>query len=295
MAAYAPEREKSGSGHQVVIAAAIGILAVATLYLGGDAQQRVAQVFQSTLLRPFIWTQETLQQARMRADQIDVLQAEVDSLTAELSTQSAVSAENGELRELLGLAERATPAYVRATLIRPGTPGSESMFIVDVGSEDGVQMYAPVVSARGLLGTIREVRARSAVGMDWTHPDFRASAMIEDGSAAGMVENVRGEFREEDRLVLTGTAYHENLPVGSLVLTAGLGTYPRGIPIGRIDGTSEVEGGWRKSYWLRPTVDPSLVTHVLVATRTASRDALDLWSADSLSADSAELEGGPGR
>jgi len=295
MVAYAPEREKTGTGHQVVIAAAIGILAIATLYLGGDAQQRVAQLFQGTLLRPFIWTQETLQQARMRADQIDVLQDEVDSLTAVLSTQSAVSAENRELRELLGLAERATPSYLRATLIRPGTPGSESMFILDVGSDDGVEMYAPVVTARGLVGRVREVRARSSVGIDWTHPDFRAGAMLEDGSAYGMAENVRGEFREEDRLQLNGTAYHESLPNGARVLTSGLGgTYPRGIPIGRIDGTAEVEGTWRKSYWLRPSVDPGAVTHVLVATREAAPDVASMWPSDSLPAEEAPPPEGPG-
>jgi len=293
--AYAPEREKSGTGHQVVIASAITILAVATLYLGGDAQQRIAQVFQATILRPFIWTQETLQQARMRVDQIDVLQAEVDSLTAVLSTQSAVSAENRELRELLGLAERAVPSYRRATLIRPGTPGSESMFILDVGREDGVEMYAPVVTARGLVGRVREVRARSAVGIDWTHPDFRAGAMVEDGSAYGMAENVRGEFREEDRLVLNGTAYHETLPNGSMVLTSGLGgTYPRGIPIGRIDGTADVEGTWLKSYWLRPSVEPGAVTHVLVAIRGAPQDVTSMWPADSSTAAETPPPGGSG-
>jgi rod shape-determining protein MreC len=293
--AYAPEREKSGTGHQVVIAAVVAIASIATVYLGGDAQQRIAQLFQATVLRPFIWTQETLAQARMRADQIDVLQAEVDSLTGVLSTQRAVSAENRELRELLGLAERTSPSYLRATVIRPGTPGSESMFILDVGSDDGVEMYAPVVSARGLVGRVREVRARSAVGMDWTNTDFRASAMLEDGSAYGMVENVRGDFREEDRLVLNGTAYHESLQLGVLVLTSGLGgTYPRGIPIGRIDGTADVEGSWRKSYWLRPTVDPAAVTHVLVATRDAPRDVTELWIPDGVPAVEADSLGGPG-
>ncbi len=80
------------------------------------------------------------------------------------------------------------------------------MFLVDVGGDDGVREGAPVVSAHGLVGKIREVRPRSAVGMDWTYPDFRVSAMLVDGSAFGIVENVRGAFREEDRLMLNGTA-----------------------------------------------------------------------------------------
>ncbi|MGD2045013.1 MAG: rod shape-determining protein MreC [Gemmatimonadota bacterium] len=280
--AYAPEPERRGARHQNALAIGFALLAVATLYLNVDTQQRIAQVFQSSALRPFIWTQETLVQARVRAEQIDVLQDEVDSLTAVLATQAAVSEENRSLRDLLGLAERAGPSFLQATVIRPGTPGSESMFFVDVGRRDGVRPYAPVVSARGLVGVIREVRERDAIAMDWTNPEFRASAMLQDGSAYGMVENVRGEFREEDRLILNGTAYHETLRKGAMVLTSGLGAIPRGIPIGHIDETAEVQGSWRKSYWLRPSAEPGSVTHVLVAVTSAPEDVGDFWPADSL-------------
>ena len=104
------------------------------------------------------------------------------------------------------------------------------------------------------------------MGMDWTHPDFRASGMTADGTAYGMVENRRGAFRERDRLVLAGGAYHEQIPNGSLVVTSGLGgVFPRGIPIGRIDGIADVEAQWQKNYWLRPMVLPGEATHVLVA------------------------------
>lgn len=283
MVAYAPEPDRSRTRHQIPLAVGFALLSVAMMYLSADAQQRIAQVFQVSVLRPFIWTQETLAQARITSDQIEVLQSQVDSLTAVLSTQSALAAENRLLRDLLELNERASPSFLRATVIRPGTPGSESMFIVDVGRRDGVRPYAPVISAGGLLGVIREVRERDAVGMDWTHPDFRASAMLQDGSAYGMVENVRREFREEDRLRLNGTAYHENLPKGALVLTNGLGVLPRGIPIGRIDDTAEAEGSWRKSYWLRPSVQPASATHVLVAV-TDVPDVSELWPADSSAA-----------
>jgi rod shape-determining protein MreC len=139
------------------------------------------------------------------------------------------------------------------------------MFLVSAGARDGVVEGAPVVDRNGLVGVIREVRPGTAVGMDWTHPDFRASAMVTDGSSYGIVENRRGAFREEDRLVLTGGAYHETVEAGTLILTSGLGgVYPRGIPIGEVDGVAEVQDQWRKSYWLRPRVEPASVTHALV-------------------------------
>lgn len=293
MVAYAPEPEQTGSSRQAVLAVCFALVAGTTLYLGPDAEQRIAATLQASVLRPFIWTQETLAQTRMRADQIDVLQAQLDSLTAVVSTQAALSDENHSLRDLLGLAERASPSYLPATVIRPGTPGSESMFIVDVGRADGVVPYAPVVSAQGLVGRIREVRERTAVGMDWSHPDFRAHAMLVDGSSYGMVEAARGVFREEDRLILNGTAYHETLPRGQLVVTSGLGgTFPRGIPIGHLDETADVEGAWRKSYWMRPSVQPAAVTHVLVAVMGAPEDVTGFWPPDSVPPDATMGAGG---
>lgn len=255
-------------------------MALVIPYLSDDFQARIAVALQGTALAPFIAMQERITEGRARAEQIEFLEAELDSLVAVASTQAALIDENRELRQLLGLAERAGPRFKPATVLRAG--GSESMFLVNVGARDGVQEGSPVVSANGLVGRIVEVREGNAVGIDWTHPDFRASAMLAGGGMFGIVENVRGEFREEDRLMLNGTAYHERAPEGGLVVTSGLaGLMPRGIPVGRILATAEVQGSWRKSYWLRPLVDPASVTHVLVETAgDAAEDLSRLWAAD---------------
>jgi rod shape-determining protein MreC len=279
---FAPEHEGTGGRRQVVVAAVLLATALGILYLPPGAQERTAWTLRATVLRPFIATQERLARARMRAREVERLQAEMDSLTASLATQRAVSDENRTLRSLLDLQARIGPAFRPATVLRPGTPGSESMFFVDVGTEDGVAEGAPVVDRHGLVGVIREARPGMSVGMDWTHPDFRASAMLADGTGYGMVENRRGEFRELDRLVLNGTAYYESVPVGVAVLTSGLGVLPRGIPIGTVDGVAEVEGRWRKSYWLRPMVAPASVTHVLVAVGETPTDLSSAWPLDSI-------------
>jgi rod shape-determining protein MreC len=265
------------------------LLALATPYLSEGTQDQIGSTLQATALRPFIATQRRLTEARANADRIAEMQSELDSLTAALSTQAALADENRTLRAMLDLAERARPAFVPATILRPGTPGSESMYLVDVGYRDGVREDAPVISALGLVGIIQDVRDRTARGIDWTSPDFRASAMLEDGTTFGIVENVRGASREEDRLLLNGIAYYATVTEGALVLTSGLGaTYPRGIPIGTVEELAETQGEWLRSYWLRPAVEPGSVTHVLVETVEGPDDLLDLWIADSLEAAAAD-------
>lgn len=268
MASYTDSPEEGRGRRDLTVALVFLFLSLVVLYLPAGLQNQVAAGLRATVLRPFIMTQEALAQARLRAEDARQLQARLDSLAALLATQAPLVEESRRLHELLELRERAPRTFLPASVIRPGTAGSESMFLLDVGSEQGVRSGDPVVmrSGRiGLLGVIQEVRRGAAIGLDWSHPEFQASAMTEDGSVYGLVEPRRGLFREEDRLLLNGTPYYERLEPGTLITTSGLGgVYPRGIPIGIVEEVAEQEGRWRKAYWLRPMVEPGSANHVLV-------------------------------
>lgn len=245
---------------------AVFLTSLVVLLLPDGGQQAIASSLRASLLRPFLAVQHTLVQARLRSQEVEGLQAELDSLSLALLARATLEDENDRLRGLLDIGVALAPEYRPATAIRPGTPGSESMFILDVGSEGGISPRAPVLTREGLAGVVREVRDGTAIGMDWTHPDFTASAMTADGLVFGLAESVRGEFREGDRLILVDTPHSAELEPGTVILTSGLGgVYPRGIPVGRVESLAEAEGGWRKSYWLEPFVEVGSITHVLVA------------------------------
>lgn len=290
MPAYGPEPEPRGGRRPGMLAITFLIFALLISYLPDAAQQRIAWTLSASILRPFLAMQERLLAARMNAQNVEGLMAQIDSMTAVLSTQAALFDENSTLRDLLDLAERAGPSFLPTTVLRGGTAGSESLFLVRVGAAQGVYEGAPVVTWRGLVGVILEVREEISRGMDWTDPAFKASAMLQDGTMFGIVDNRRGAFREVDRLVLNGTPFNEDALPGTPVLTSGLGIYPRGIPVGVIDEVEATQGQWGKSYWLRPMVEPWQVTHVLVARRGAGDDIGALWSADSVQAGEAHAQ-----
>jgi len=259
-------------------------LSIVLLYLPAGRQQQIASALRATVLRPFVLIQETVAATRLRATESARLRAVLDSAVAASMSSMTLDEENRRLRGLLSLAPRMGPSWIAASVIRAGTAGSESTFQLDVGSNDGVEENAPVVTRAGLIGMVREVGSETALGMDWTHPEFRASGMSADGLTFGMIETDRGDFRELDRLQFNGTAFHTDLPVGMYVLSSGLGVIPRGIPIGRIVGVAEEEEGWRRSYWLEPMVQPGSITHVLVATRLRNLpdDVSTSWPSDSI-------------
>lgn len=282
---YAPEPEGTGGRRQKALAVVFVLLSLVALYLPDAGQQQVAWAIRATALRPFIVIQDRLVDSRLRAQEVSAVQAQMDSVSGLMATQASLADENRTLRNLLALRGRVGPGFRAASLLRPGTPGSESMFILDLGQAHGVQEGAPVVDRHGLVGVVREVRPRTSVGIDWTHPDFRASAMLADGTGFGVVETRRGAFREEDLLVLVGTAFYEAVPDGMPVVTSGLGgVFPRGIPVGSVAGVAESEGRWRKSYWLRPMVHPASVTHVLVGVGEGIQDLSHAWPPDSIMA-----------
>ena len=218
-----------------------------------------------TALSPFIEMNGAIARARERALHFDILRSQIDSLVAPVAARRTLAEENRQLRSLLGLRHRGGSRVVAATVIRVGTAGSESTFHLDAGSDRGVDPFDAVVTEGGLLGQVQEVSSRSAVGHDWSHRDFRVSAMTPDGRAHGLVEAVIGRFREQDRLVIRGTAYLSNLRPGEELVTSGRGgTFPRGIRIGWITGPAEASAGWSRSYHVEPAVHPGAVTHALV-------------------------------
>jgi rod shape-determining protein MreC len=168
------------------------------------------------------------------------------------------------------------------------------MFLLDVGSKEGVQVGDPVLmrSGRiGLVGVVRQVTPGRSIGLDWSHPDFKASAMTADGETFGLVEPRPGDFRGGERLLLNAIPYYEPLEPGTLITTSGLGgVYPRGIPIGEVLEIYQEEGRWNTEYWLRPIVEPGSVTHVLVVRPDSTTEQLlrlfEEGGIESLAADS---------
>ena len=261
-------REQDGR-REYGLALALVLVALALYLMPATQQQWISTGLRTTVLAPFLWAQQGVASARVQAVESTRLQAQVDSLASRLLVQGALAEENRELRALLGLSARMGRDFIPASVIRSGTAGAESVFMLDVGRTDGVEEHAPVLIAEGLLGVVWELRERTAFAIDWTHPEFRASAMTADGETLGFVEPRAGPSRELDRMVLNGAPYHADIPPGTPVVASGYGgVIPRGVPIGWVDAVAEIGEGWRRAYWVRPAVQPGGVTHALVATGT---------------------------
>lgn len=278
-----PPKVADEHGAQREFRGALVVLALAflLLQLPEAAQTPLASLLRGSVLRPFLALQETRVAAVERAAVVEELQAQIDALTVEAVSRSTVVAENRLLRGLLDLSSDLGPGWRAVRVLRPGTAEARSTLLVDLGRRDGIAPRAPLITREGLAGVIREAEAEQAVGMDWSHPDFRASAMTRDGFWFGLVESRPGRFQEASRLLLSGVPFNARIDSGTVVVTSGLGeAFPRGIPIGRIAAVEDSLGGWQKSYWLEPFVEVGSVTHALVALEgtTLRDDVTATWT-----------------
>jgi cell shape-determining protein MreC len=238
-------------------------IAIILLFSPSEVREELARAIRVTVLRPILALQQGAVERYALAEEPARLRAERDSLAAFLVGHTTLFAENRQLRDLLGLEERLPPSFIPAEVVRIPGRGSEGYFQLTVGRDRGVVAGAPIVAGKGLVGRVRTADDAVAFGIDWMHPEFRASAMTLDGEVYGIVEP--GRMAGEPLLVLTGTPRHVELEEGAMIVTSGHGgVFPRGIPIGTVVGEEPGGTGWQRNYLIRPLVSPPEMAYVLV-------------------------------
>jgi rod shape-determining protein MreC len=238
-------------------------LSLVALALPEAVRQPVAGAMRRMVLAPLLAVQRRAVESAEEREALERVRAERDSLTLMTTFLPDIQAENARLRGLLRLGERLGHGFVACEVLHQA--GGEGLTLVlSAGRARGVEPLSPVVAAEGLVGMVRAVDEYTSVAIAWTHPEFRASAMVEASRVFGIVARRRGGAVGE-AMELRGVPYRDQLAPGTVVVTSGLGgVYPRGIPLGTVQGVLEENAGWERTYLLRPAVHPAEARHVMV-------------------------------
>jgi len=230
-----------------------------------DWGQTTAGLVRRSVLLPFLWMQQRAEASRTSRAAFDRLRAERDSAAYAAQFLPSLRAENQRLRALLGLGTRLPVRYIAADVLHQSVPTDGRTLILSAGSRDGVRAFDPVVGSEGLLGVVWTVEPGQSVAMTWAHPEFRASAFTLPGQVFGVVAPAIELTGNDQLLQLRGVAIRDSVPVGTVVVTSGLGgVYPQGIPIGTVFGQSSEETGWERVYLVRPAANPGDASQVLI-------------------------------
>ena len=258
---------RSGTRADFVLFALAGAGSLLALILPMQVREATASGLRRSVVAPLVAIQRRAELSRTAILTHDSATASRDSVAMQLMTARALEAENTRLRRLLGLAQKLRWGFVPAEALKGASSREDFAITLTAGANAGVQRFSPVVAPEGLVGMVQTVDPTMSLAISWSHPDFRVSAMTADGSTFGIVAAHLGEGTERYMLELRGIPFRTTLKPGTLVLSSGLGgTYPRGIPIGTVQGEMGNAEGWARTYLVRPAVLPPDITSVLVLT-----------------------------
>jgi rod shape-determining protein MreC len=232
------------------------------LFSPASLGQGISAGLRETVLWPLVWLQVRAEEGKTSRVRLRAITAQRDSASYLAQGLPSLLAENERLRQLLSLSRRLRTRYVAAEVLHQSQATDGRTLLLSAGSREGVSEFDPVVAPEGLVGMVLNVADRSSIVMTWAHPEFRVSAFTVTGNAAGVVApSAAGEGGLEFR----GVPYRDSVPVGTLVLSSGLGgVYPKGIPVGTVTGVVREQAGWERVYRLQPAANPGSAAHVLV-------------------------------
>ena len=227
------------------------------------AAERAAQPFEDAVG----WTGDVLG----AKSENDKLQDEIDRLRQQLVQNQTAARQNAELRRLLRF--RDGPTFPRdyagvAARIIGRTPGQfEQQVVVAAGTNNGVGLNDPVVTAEGLIGKVTRVSRRSARVTLLTDETSAVSALDLKSNAAGII---RHGLSSGGSLVFDRVTKENVVHPGHVVITAGwrsgklASIYPRGIPIGIVTSVGQLDTDIYKQIEVDPFADFSSLDSVLV-------------------------------
>ena len=232
--------------------------------------ERVAQPFRDG----YGWA-ESLLDARSDAERLRVENRELRqrAIQSEFALQ-----ENDYLRRLLTYLD--SPRFpgdfepiVAEVIGRPAGAFTQAI-VVAAGSDSGIRVNDPVVTADGLAGLVTRVTPDTARVQLLTDEEAAVSAIDVRTSAPGIVRHARGT---RETLVLDRVRKQDRVKVGDEIVTAGWSAsglsslYPKGIPIGKVTSVGQTDTDLFQQVQVDPFVDFGSLDAVLVLVPTERR------------------------
>lgn len=125
---------------------------------------------------------------------------------------------------------------------------------IDKGTDDGLAVDMPVVTAAGLVGRVSQASGSRATVQLLTDPDFRVGVRLAGTPELG---TARGRGRGEPLTVDTAIDQDTEIADRTGLVTSGVdrSAYPPGIPVGRVSSTREGSGGLALDLVVEPLAD----------------------------------------
>jgi rod shape-determining protein MreC len=192
----------------------------------------------------------------------DALREENIELAAEVARLREARNENERLRKLIAFRDSVSFEMVPARVVGKDITKQENLLTINAGREDSVRAGMAVIDERGIVGKVVLASENYSLVMPHQNTNFTVPAQIDLLNRDGVV---RWDGTTYDRLLMEYVIKTEPVVRGQLVVTSGFsGTFPPGLPVGKVDSVFAARGRNDLVIYLEPSAPVSSVDYVYV-------------------------------
>lgn len=130
--------------------------------------------------------------------------------------------------------------YVPAKIINSNYTKRNNFFTINIGTEQGIKRNMGVFSSNGVIGVIHYAGPKYSIVKSCLTEKVNIAVMIESSGEHGFL---KWDGLDPRRGTLTGITNDSKVEKWSKVITRGsAGIFPRGIPVGKVEKSTVVEG-----------------------------------------------------
>jgi rod shape-determining protein MreC len=243
------------------IASLIAMVGVCLIMLASNTarQQRIARFLTFSVFYPFQFYISQTARIKNIFTENEAMKETIaaQSTTIALLEEKALGIER--LEELLQLHNELSYNLVTARVVANEPSLISRGAVINVGNEDSIKPYMPVINSRGVVGKVIQATRHMAMVQLLKDPSNRTGVMIRRTRETGILETENGtDFFIKCRV-------YTDVEKGDTIVTSGLGgVYPKGLNVGVISRIQEVRDPLFKIVFIIVNVDFNHLEEVFV-------------------------------
>ena len=198
-------------------------------------------------------------------------------LANELIEYESLKDEVERLREALNFTEsKNNYKYVGVNIIGYSGNSLSDGYIIDKGSNDGIDKNMVVVSSNGLVGKVTKVASNFAIVQSILNENIAVAVMDQQTREATGVLQGLSDKKDNNMTVVYNLPISSDVKEGDIIITSGLGKiYPKEIPVGTVVSVEEDNVRVMKSAVVEPFVNFNEVEELFVVIPNSNIDEIE--------------------
>lgn len=210
---------------------------------------------------------DTLANAKKYQQENEQLKEQLNQIYNDIADYDSIKRENEELRVMLKLKEEYDNFTFSApcSIISRQTNDPYATFVIDKGSDDGIEPFDPVITSQGLVGVCYDVSKTTSKVRTLFSPKTAVGVMTVRTKTTGIVEG-NLSTAENGYCKMSYIDKESDVKKGDVVITSGSQNFPAQQLVGVVKETGIEENGLSMYAVIEPAVNPVQITNVFVIT-----------------------------